>query len=334
MNYLIMKKDVLIILLFVLLVAAVLGIIGLNLTGYVSWAPDFQGIFRGVPIKNTETNTTDVYLRVASIENVIAIQEFFSSPDCKVLSYSLNKDIDIFEFNDNENTWIFANSSDFLDVELFYQIPYECNINSGKYYTRYSFSGNNWCNGADTNKDSRIDTTDYITVKMNYGRTGCNVSNNWCSGADITRDGKVDYPDWQILLSEFGSGNCSESPNSSIYSYDYQPPITNDTLSNASATSTISPSPSGGGSSSNSGGGSSTIQAATQINTNEIIQIKTNEEYEAQSLSATEKLAQISEEPQIADKYSGYIMASLTVIALLIIGFIIFSLFKSPKGSR
>jgi len=68
-----------------------------------------------------------------------------------------------------------------------------------------------WCNGADTNKDSVIDSSDYLTVKMNFGRTGCNDSNNWCNGADINQNNQVDWDDWQILLSEFGSSNCSQA---------------------------------------------------------------------------------------------------------------------------
>ena len=41
----------------------------------------------------------------------------------------------VFYLDDNENTWIIANSSEYLDVELSYSIPYDCNVVSGKYYT-------------------------------------------------------------------------------------------------------------------------------------------------------------------------------------------------------
>jgi len=326
-----MKRDVSLVLLFILLGIAILAIIGLNLTGHVSWAPDFQGIFRAVPIKNAETNTTYVYIRIASTENVIAVQEIFSSPNCKVIDYSLNKDIEIFEFNENENTWIFANSSNNLDIELFYQIPYSCNVTSGKYFTVYSFSGNNWCNGADTNHDTIVDASDYLAIKRNMGKAGCS-SPSWCSGADINHDKKVDSVDSSILASEFGKTSCSESSDSNIYFYAYQSPVINNASSNNSAIPAVSGSSSPG--SSGSSGSSSSTQDTTAIKTNEIVQVITNEEYAAQSLSATERLAQISEETSAVDKYSGYVISILAVIAIGIIGFIVFSLFKSPKGSR
>ncbi|MFH1710852.1 MAG: dockerin type I repeat-containing protein [Nanoarchaeota archaeon] len=312
-----MKKGVLIDLLLVLLGLAILGIIGLNLTGYVSWDPDFEGIFRAVPIKNTETNTTDVYMRIASTENVIAIQEFFSSPECNILDYTLNKDIDIFEFNENENIWIFANNSITLDVELFYQIPYECNVSSGKYYTISSFSENNWCNGADTNKDGIVNAADYMAIKRNMGKT-CS-SPTWCNGADTNKDGKVDTTDSGILSSEFGKSNCSNSSDSNIQFYEYEEP--DEGIFDISSTS------------SSLSSGSSSSSATTKVSTNEIIQVNTNEEYQAQSLSATENLASIQEDFQTTDKYSDYLIIILAIISLLIIGFIIFSMIKRPKGS-
>jgi len=325
-----MKKGVLIVLLFVLLTIAVLGIIGLNLTGYVSLDSDFHGIFRAIPVKNTTTNTTDVYLRIASTENVIAIQEFFSSPECNVLDYSLNKEIELFEFNDNENTWIFANNSNTLDIELFYQIPFDCNIISGKYYTIGSFTGNNWCNGADTNKDTVVDASDYITLKENFGN---NCSEVDCHNADINGNGIVDWADMIIFQTEAGNTDCSETPESSINSYDYQPSNTttsNESNLNYSTSSIINPGSSG--SSSSSGGSSSSRAAITQVKTNEITQVNSNEEYIAQSLSATENLASIQEDLQNSDPYSSYLMIILAVIAVAIVGFIIFSITKKPKS--
>jgi len=504
-----MKRDVLIPVLFILLGISVLAIIGLKLTGFVSWAPDFEGIFRSVPFKNIETNTTDVYIRIASLENVLAIEESFSSPECKVLDYSLDKDISIFEFNENENTWIIADNSDYLDVELFYSIHYDCDVVSGRYYTVNSFAGNNWCNGADINKDSQVNAADYMLLKNNFGYN-CNAT-DWCNGADINKNGKVDYSDLQILQTEVGNSGCSESPDESIktsdlkncyqesadkaseidgncglnyngsYGYtssenkekcwklkdcvsdcrinlfdgdwdtkcdatascecendaiyiDYAKPanalssslwqikgeagvmnleipeecwnagdkihfevwstdnlellyyqtvwkccadsncyneiemktidspdqnpqtahaniyeeamiwkLNSSTIlsavsqnnssgdSNVNYGSTSSTGSSGSGSGGSSGG-ITAISSSAAINTNEIAQVSTNEEYEAQSLSATEKLAQISEEVQLENKYSGYLIAILAIIAIAIVGFIVFSLFRRPKS--
>jgi len=70
-------------------------------------------------------------------------------------------------------------------------------------------TGNNWCNGADTNKDGIVDTYDYVNVKMNYGRMDCNGSNDWCDGADTNKDGTVDWDDLSTVMSEFGRSDCS-----------------------------------------------------------------------------------------------------------------------------
>ena len=41
--------------------------------------------------------------------------------------------------------------------------------------------------------------TDISIISENYGRTDCSSSNNWCSGADLNRDGKVSIGDIVIF---------------------------------------------------------------------------------------------------------------------------------------
>jgi len=316
-----MKKSTLIILTILALITLI--IVGLNLTGKVVWGPDFQGIFRAVPFKNIETNTTDIYIRIASIENVMAIQEFFSSEDCEVLDYSLDKDIDIFEFNKNENTWIFANRSDILDVELFYQIPYDCDVNSGKYYTADSFPENNECYGGDTNSDGVVDAIDFITMKRNFGKV-C-VSPDWCDGADVNKDGKVNSTDLNTLTSGATTSECANIIGNDINEF-----IESLTIEDSSISTSGSSDPT-----SSSNANSAGTSSPNQIEANEIVQTETSEEYTTQSLSVTERLAGITDESHELKKINFYPFLILISTAIIIlIAIITFIFFKKPKEFR
>jgi len=85
--------------------------------------------------KNFAGGTTDVRIRILLEDNVVAINETFFPSDCSVLEHSLDQEIDIYEFNDNENIWILGNKSENLDLELSYKIPYDCEVIDEKYYT-------------------------------------------------------------------------------------------------------------------------------------------------------------------------------------------------------
>ena len=60
-------------------------------------------------------------------------------------------------------------------------------------------SSNNYCNGADIDKDGDVDLTDLGVLAGDYGRTDCSSSNNYCNGADIDKDGDVDLTDLGII---------------------------------------------------------------------------------------------------------------------------------------
>ena len=97
-------------------------------------------------------------------------------------------------------------------------------------------SANNWCNGADLNRDGKVNIScpvlqvnvgekilnvpdcsnlnlvgdEYRIWKENYNPLGnppC-TSPSWCNNADINKDGKVDGGDLAILQQEDGKTNC------------------------------------------------------------------------------------------------------------------------------
>ena len=84
----------------------------------------------------------NVKLSIVSSENVLALQEEFSSEECSVLNYSIEPEIEILVFKDSENTWILANRSDDIIAELSYNfglnnesVNVDCEVVSGKYFT-------------------------------------------------------------------------------------------------------------------------------------------------------------------------------------------------------
>lgn len=74
-----------------------------------------------------------VKLGIVSQENVLGIKEFVSE-ECGILNYSLDKELDLFEFKPSENTWILANRSEGISVELVYEMASGCEVTEGEFY--------------------------------------------------------------------------------------------------------------------------------------------------------------------------------------------------------
>ncbi|MBU3913596.1 MAG: hypothetical protein KKB21_00450 [Nanoarchaeota archaeon] len=139
---------------FILIVIALIiliALLGLKLTGYA-----VSGDETGVSVTriiNQSENTTEVQLGIVSSENVLAIEEQFIGENCTDdLTYYLDSDIDIFEFNKNSVIWVLANRSDNLIVNLFYSISSDCEVNqsAGRVYT---LSGEELSEGGFDNED-------------------------------------------------------------------------------------------------------------------------------------------------------------------------------------
>lgn len=174
----------LILIIGVLLVILVL-FIGLNITGFVITEELSVSVFRLVEGNN-------VTLSVVSSENVLAIQENFSSPECRVVDYGVEPEISIFAFKDSENTWILANKSEGLVVDLF-----------------YSFNGIDneslaWCNGADFDEDGDVDGADFGRWQAGYPTS----SNATHGDGDADGDGDVDGFDYGIYQANYPGTNC------------------------------------------------------------------------------------------------------------------------------
>ena len=124
----------LILIIGILLVIILVLIIVFKITGFAVIETREVSVFRLIDGNN-------VKLSIVSSENVLAIQENFSSPECKVISYDIKPEIEIFVFKDSENTWISANRSDNLIAELSYNFglknesaDIDCSVVSGKYF--------------------------------------------------------------------------------------------------------------------------------------------------------------------------------------------------------
>lgn len=121
----------LILIIGILLVIILVLIIVFKITGFAVTEPGEVSVYRLVDGNN-------VKLSIVSSENVLAIQENFSSEECKVINYSIEPEIEIFVFKETENTWILANISDNLIVELSYNFgsdnDIDCSVVSGKYF--------------------------------------------------------------------------------------------------------------------------------------------------------------------------------------------------------
>jgi hypothetical protein len=80
-------------------------------------------------------------------------------------------------------------------------------------------TANNWCSGADTNKDAVSDFKDLVVISQNFNRKDCNEGNNWCLGADINKDGIVSYyaPGAAIAKGDFNSDGAIDAADFDIF---------------------------------------------------------------------------------------------------------------------
>jgi len=121
-----MKKEITITLALLAILA-----IGLNITGFASNDPETFGVsvIRSPPIPDSESYSKTYNLTIISSENIIAIKETIIPEDCEVMLTVPITPIDIFEFNENETTWIIADRADTFSFSMIYVIPYECELN-------------------------------------------------------------------------------------------------------------------------------------------------------------------------------------------------------------
>jgi len=68
---------------------------------------------------------------------------------------------------------------------------------------------NNWCDGADINRDGTVDVADATILKESRSLI-CNAQNQFCNNADINQDGKADLTDMYILIENFGRTDCRQ----------------------------------------------------------------------------------------------------------------------------
>ncbi len=159
--------------LIALVIILSLGII--NYTGYaVTTSDDFSvAVIRYPVLKNGTTGMTHVSLRIISEQNVLLIKEVFSDDFCVVLNYSLDKNIDIFEFDSNVNAWIVGNRSN-LNVVLDYDISVDCDID-GLAGVVYTLEGNQ--------TEIIIEPTGNSTVNKSGGVGGGNTGGSNAGGS-------------------------------------------------------------------------------------------------------------------------------------------------------
>src|SRR3989344_805712 len=89
------------------------------------------------------------------------------------------------------------------------QIITSCGNDYCEDFSTYLCGGTNWCDGADLNKDRRVNLIDWIRLRKNFGKK-CSVKNRWCNNSDINRDGIVNIKDSLKLLSNYGRNDCSQ----------------------------------------------------------------------------------------------------------------------------
>jgi len=74
-----------------------------------------------------------------------------------------------------------------------YKCPYGCENGVCK-----KAPTNNWCEGADINRDGIVSGDDYSILVNQWGKR-CSSDNNWCNRADVDKSGGVNILDWQFL---------------------------------------------------------------------------------------------------------------------------------------
>ena len=70
-------------------------------------------------------------------------------------------------------------------------------------------TGDCYCQGADTDKDSDVDLNDLGILSSNYGKTDCSFFDNYCEGADVDKDGDVDLSDQGTFATYYGRNDCN-----------------------------------------------------------------------------------------------------------------------------
>jgi hypothetical protein len=103
--------------------------IGLNITGFSVGDPEEPSVnVTRLITKNQTEDFTEVRLGIVSTENVLAIQEVFIPADCAILDTYAEPEIDILEVNELEQTWVIANRSENLNIDVYYFLPYDCDV--------------------------------------------------------------------------------------------------------------------------------------------------------------------------------------------------------------
>lgn len=67
---------------------------------------------------------------------------------------------------------------------------------------------NDWCDHADIDMDTDVDSDDYNILASNWNSINCSLANQWCNFADINRDGSVNGLDFSILSNNYGRTDC------------------------------------------------------------------------------------------------------------------------------
>jgi len=119
-----MKKRIII---TTIIIAIALLAIGLNITGFATQDPETPIInVTRLITKNQTEDTTVVRIGIVSSENILAVNETFIPEDCKILNAFSTPEIDILEIN--EQALIIANNSDTLNVDVYYTLSYNCDV--------------------------------------------------------------------------------------------------------------------------------------------------------------------------------------------------------------
>jgi hypothetical protein len=64
-----------------------------------------------------------------------------------------------------------------------------------------------YCDGADLDKNGKVNDVDLLLFNSSYGRTDCS-SPSWCGGADIDQNRRVDFTDFSFFSQRYGNNTC------------------------------------------------------------------------------------------------------------------------------